>query len=209
MAQKQKRDTGKLQRAGRAFLADMEKARARVGTTAESKLKWLLQFKDKDLNRLTRGERIPFGHGLRCLPDSSMIHGGKASRTVSFSLSNLEMPDEMIFELQEWVREFLAALGGSGDYEYQSPEKIRIHRMNPANSNRMAFQVMPLFPFGDERLAVKYAAVNIVLDASDKLRLCLQCNAPFAAHRKQAYCRPQCSQRKRDIKRGRSYADKK
>jgi hypothetical protein len=196
-----------IEHAAKAFNADMEKAAARVGSTAESKLRWLLQFKEKDLNSLTRGERIPLGNGLRCLPGSRPTHGGKVARSVSFMMEGFEMPDEMIFELQNWTMNFFAALASpQGDYEYEPPEKMLIHRMSPLKSKRIIFQQMPLFNSRGERPAVKDAIINIVLAASDKLRFCLQCKAPFVAHRRQAYCTPKCSQTARDIRRGRSYS---
>ena len=187
---------------------DMDKARARVGDTAESRLKWVLSFKEVDLDALTAGERAAWGDGLRCLPVGTLSHGGRVMQTMAWAYSQDKMDDATLAGLQEWVRDFFKALASNdAGFEYHPPESISVFRTNPLPSKTVQFQVMSKFPFLDKTRAIQYSIVNLVLDGSEKLRFCFQCKAPFIPNRKQDFCKPQCSQKARDIRRGKSYAE--
>jgi hypothetical protein len=180
-------------------------AEARVGDTPQSKLKWLLDFKDKDLTKTYRGEREGVGYELRVLPASLLTHAGKASATLQWQHGLEPLTDEVILELHEWTKALFAAM--SQPWQEQRsvsippPTEVEIYRTSPLTAKKTRFQYIRRFSGNDERPVIKDAIVNALLEGSEYLRFCLECRKPFMAHRKKTYCNPECSQKARDRKR--------
>jgi hypothetical protein len=52
--------------------------------------------------------------------------------------------------------------------------------------------------YGEEKDAILGGVVNLLFQAGEHLRACVECHRPFVARKRQIYCSPQCSQRVRD-----------
>jgi hypothetical protein len=172
-------------------ILDIQLAESRIGDTLESRLKWILNFKDQDLSTLSSGERATLGFSLRAFVEKGITFDA--------------MSDEVLNDLQKWVRELFEVTRKKSPMFLAPPPQGYL--ISPVlRDKKVVLERLPQFDMHkDESLAIKHAIADTAERGSDKLRLCLQCRSLFVAHRKKVYCVPACSQKARDIKRGKSY----
>jgi hypothetical protein len=182
-----------------AFLAELKLAEQRIGRTPEQRLRWLLKFLEEDLDLLRPEERIAKGYDLRALMDLSFglrTAAKKPSRPGEAMLGNsAPMPDA---ELRAFQAEIAQGIRGL----LQNPPQ-GWHLTTPQLS------VWPASPgvkrggfglrwYGEEKDAILGGVVNLLLQAGEHLRACVECHRPFVARKRQIYCSAPCSQRVRD-----------
>jgi len=189
-------------------------AHKRLGESPPARLKWLLTFKDRDLNLLHPEEREALGYDLQ-----AFISQGSGVVTGGYSLKS--MPSELTTEIQAEVREGFANLfsethnSDSGAtatevWNFPPPEWVFLKRTSPLNAKRSKIELVmnlvsvshkPGEPFVDPKRAILYGILNTIREGQNLLRACAECKSPFIPVRRQEYCSTRCSQRARDRRR--------
>jgi hypothetical protein len=183
----------------------------RVGQTPAARLKWLLAFKDQDLNLLHPQERAALGYDLQALI------GQREGLEIWTAIPTEEQVSvELVTEIQAEVRKGFARLFSDKDrrmgrpiglWGFPPPEAIYLQRTGPLSAKRSNVDlVIDLWRAGpiarpNPKHAILYGILNTVREGHDLLRLCSECKAPFVPVRRQEYCSTKCSQKARDRRR--------
>lgn len=194
-------------------------ARERLGETPAERLRWLLEFKDRDLNRLHPEEREALGYDL----EAFIEHSGSGVIT---GYDFEPIPSGLVSEIQAKVIEGFANLfqkthiafdGNTSNlieiWDFPRPAQVFLKRTSPDNAKRSTIELgMSLFRrregrddeprfFVDPKTAILYGILNTIRESGDLLRLCSECKSPFIPVRRQEYCSTKCSQKARDRRR--------
>ncbi len=171
-------------------------AREKVGSSDESRARWLLQFAATDLARLLPGQRQDLEWEILAFATSSYP---EISRFRANLGGKIEVPVDALHAeikggiraLEEEVDPQEAALKGEPPLSTWT-----ISHMNPWTEARLVRIKDRLVV--DSRMdpsALFYSAVARALASqAERFRFCRTCGQSFIARKRQAYCTPTCSQ---------------
>jgi hypothetical protein len=198
----------------------LQLAHKRIGGNPAARLKWLLDFKDRDLNLLHPGEREALSYDLKAF----ISYGGGELVTTFDSLK--PVPSGLVTEIQAEVRQGFANLypatyinldsnttSTAEVWNFPRPEQVFLQRTSPDNAKRSKIELrMSLVSvkegqnkerriFVDPKVAILYGILNTIREGQNLLRACSECKAPFIPVQRQEYCSTKCSQKARDRRR--------
>jgi hypothetical protein len=172
---------------------ELTRAREKLGSPKD-RLKWFLEFAEKDLEKLSPTEQALDGYRLLAAASGP----GWPGDTDDWPADKPIEPTS-VATLRRVQREITGAVKGlfSDKAVWTVPAKnmrIEINRTSPADAKEPHFQlyvwVMPEFEF------VMAALFRALLDAGKYLRTCARasCGKAFVATKRQEYCSTNCSQ---------------
>ena len=200
----------------------LQLADKRIGENLAGRIKWLLDFKDRDLNLLHPEEREALGYDLKAF----ISYGG--SWLVSGFDSLKPIPIGLAAGIQAKVRQGFANLypethiysdsnmtSGSEVWDLPLPDQIFLVRTSPDNAKRSKIELRtslvsvregrnkPMRAYVDPKKAILWSIANNILEGQEQnlLRGCSECRAPFIPVQRQEYCSTRCSQKARDRRR--------
>jgi len=162
------------------------------------RLAWVVDFARRDLADLHPGEKEALGYDLRGLVVHS-LEGLPGYRMKQSALS-----DDALRDYQKTIAQGIRGLLSDPPQEwpFRAEPRVVVVEANSAGarkSNRRRFAVRL---GGDETASVLGGVANLIAEAGEHLRACLECGAPFVAAMKQArYHSSSCSQRARNKRR--------
>jgi hypothetical protein len=198
----------------------LQLAHKRIGESPAARLKWLLDFKDRELNLLHPEEREALGYDLKAF----ISYGGSGLITAFDSLK--PVPRGLATEIQAKVRQGFAALYPETHIDPDSnthsiaevwdlplPEQVFLQRTSPDNAKRSNIELRTSLvsvregrnkqrgPYVDPKVAILWGIAYTILEGRNLLRGCSECKAPFIPVQRQEYCSTKCSQKARDRRR--------
>lgn len=159
----------------------------RLGATPQQNLAWVLDLTEKDLDMLRPEERVALGYDLRMVATFSLPRrSGPASDL-------RPMSDAALARYQQQIKDGIHGLlvtrtpWAFAARPILTPEPTTRGRI----ACRLAFR-------GDEEAGIMAGVAHLIVAVGDHLRVCQECQRPFVATKRQAYCRSVCSQRTRN-----------
>lgn len=187
------------EKAEKAYRSDQrqEAAQRRVGVTPEQRLRWLLDFAQRDLFVLSPGQGLDLHDELWAF---SFPHPHQT--TAPFPVGRhtgppLQFTKEYLSDLQKELLEGMHKLlkGEEWWIQYSSPALPPDHLIYVLR--RAARGRLSGFYMGNHRSCFLMLAVDLLKAVGERLRQCVECQKVFLAVKRQAYCGPKCSQRAR------------
>jgi hypothetical protein len=167
----------------------------RMGQNDEDRLRWVLEFAKKDMDKLRPGERIALGYDLRQL----LPIGWAVKRE-----QGTPVPEPALRRIHGILAGSLRTLLAD-DRDMSHPDagwilptgRDRVIRVSRKGSKQAIFT---LTSEGDDETTIVRGIADLVVRAGRRLRLCARaaCGQPFVATRRQEYCSNSCSQRVRN-----------
>jgi hypothetical protein len=154
----------------------------RVGITTEERLRWVVEFAQKDLSMLRTGERLDLGEDLRLLIPTGWQ-----------GIESKPMEEAMVVRLHSHISNGIQALLASGSQKWRLPRITGLSLSKNQPEGRFY-----LTGEGGEFEGVVLGVFNLILRLGHRVKACPQCQKPFVAVRRQEYCSTACSQLVRD-----------
>jgi hypothetical protein len=174
-------------------------AEKRIGRTPDARLRWLLRFLEEDLDALYPEERMARGYDLRMFSDPSFGLMGKVKGGLrgTYRRALGPMPETDLYALQADIRRGIQGLLQTPHHQWDipAPQQLSLRRVSPPRAKKTRFVVTWQ---GEELQTILGGVFNLLLQAGEALKACVECRRPFVARKRQIYCSPNCSQRVRD-----------
>jgi hypothetical protein len=168
----------------------------RMNVPAPSRLKWVVDFVQRDLDLLQAGEREALGYDLRGL----VVHS--LAGQVGYRIDRKAMSETALRQYQKRIAKGLDGLLSEPPQPWQIPEvqpHVAVVEIAPSGQRKFVVRLG-----GDEAASVIGGVANLVAEAGEHLRRCKNpdCEKVFVADAKQSrYCDAKCSQSVRDKRR--------
>src|SRR5262249_5378817 len=147
------------------------------------RLRWVVNFAQKDLSILRSGEKLDQGEDLRMLIPAGWQGIDKAK----------PMEEAMVVRLHNHISNGLQALLASESHQWRLPRITGLSLCKNQPEGRFY-----LTGEGAEFEGVILGVFNLILRLGHRVKACPVCQKPFVAVRRQEYCSTACSQRERD-----------
>jgi hypothetical protein len=195
----QGREWARLRKQAPAAAKLLRLAVKRMAGSPAKRLRWVVDFAQRDLALLQPGELEAVGFDLRGLVYHSLPrHEGFTVKAAPLSEADLQRYQRT---LDAGIRGLLSEPPREWIFDV-SPRLVVIERdtTSARRSNRRRFAVQL---GGKQDASVLTGVANLIVEAGELLRACLECGRPFvAATRQVRYCSSSCSQRARNKRRG-------
>ncbi len=184
----------------RDALEKLDLAVRRMAGPPTTRLKWVLDFSRKDLALLQPGEKEALGYDLRGLVHHSL------GRQPGYRFRLASLSDRELGRYQEKIaagfRMLLSDPPRGGTWPFPAEPFVAVVDEQPKGSRRSNRRRFVVHFGGDETASILGGVANLIVEAGEHLRTCLECKTPFVASMKQArYCSASCSQRARNKRR--------
>jgi hypothetical protein len=191
----------KASKKGKRDVATLAFMELRTGKTPEDRLRWVVEFTQKDLEALRREERVALGLDLLMLATAgwapSKPRGSRGGHQYTSAMPLATLPDDLLSSLQAEMAHGLQSLliEPPQPWDLPAPETVSVSRISPPGAKKAQLAV---HWEGGVREAILGSVLTLLLQAGDALRACATCGRPLVARKRQIYCSPVCSQKVRD-----------
>ena len=174
-------------------------AELRVGRTSAARLRWVIDFSNRDLALLRPEELVALGDDLRMLPrlHAGQHHGQQMAEQRDGRPPGMK-PDEVLKVHDSIWRGLHGLLQEPNEPWAIDAKGVFVERIPGQDAKP------PQFRFGslgsDQKSAILATVMGLLLEQGQHLRACESCKTPFLAVRRQIFCSPECSQEERNLR---------
>jgi hypothetical protein len=174
-------------------------AEMRVGRTTAERLRWVIDFSNRDLGLLRKEELVALGDDLQMLPrlHAAQHHHEPITEAHDSEAPSMQ-PDDVLKVHDSMRRGFQGLLQEPSEPWAIDAKSIFVARIHKQDAKQ------PQFRFGslgtEQKSAILATVIGLLLEDGHQLRACDSCRTPFLAVRRQIFCSSECSQIERNLR---------